>query len=567
MASSPESNSKKATRTYKKQNVNYEQKYAGDENAHIDLGEDCDSIQATEDHSRKGTLQSDTFITGVPVAPSPVPQKTLPGDKSHNSKEDVNLRDLNEIEERLSAVNTTQASLRAELEAYVSEVRGRTNADGERLVEFPDTFDTDVENDAKREAGWRKFISSRVLEHPNEKNQREMRRKMELGLDRIQQLDLKLENAEMKYLKQKSAMKGSTDKLESQEPVWGGKKIDLDANKGVESAAGEDAVVTRADEINRRSAILGRQVLLTEDEEARVSNIMKDMMAEIQSEVSIQMGNSTAVSNDDSNNNSKTKNSPIEPNAYCPADNDEAKLVNLETKLLHHQGGREHNAPTGLVFDERRGTYILVDPQNVNAEKTKREESLKSNDVLADMRRKRMKKIKLEQIDSALQALENAPIVPVETSVAHGISSTGSARKKKKGRRKESDGSKNASARQPTSLRAILRPVSPRQIEDAIKKAKAEVDTVVDEEMIQKLVEEAKLKIEHSKELANASPSHPAVRRKEGENHDNTKEFTEREISRSSAEQSKGTKTVVVKERRSPSKITMRVNMTTKKDL
>ena len=132
----------------------------------------------------------------------------MPGDKSHNSKEDANLRDLNEIEERLSAVNTTQASLRAELEAYVSEVRGRTNADGERLVEFPDTFDTDVENDAKREAGWRKFISSRVLEHPNEKNQREMRRKMELGLDRIQQLDLKLENAEMKYLKQKNAMKG-----------------------------------------------------------------------------------------------------------------------------------------------------------------------------------------------------------------------------------------------------------------------------------------------------------------------------------------------------------------------
>ena len=64
---------------------------------------------------------------------------------------------------------------------------------------------------------------------------------------------------------------------------------------------------------------------------------MKDMMAEIQSEVSMELGNSTAVSNDDSNNNSKAKNSPIEPNAYCPADNDEEKLVNLETKLLHHQ--------------------------------------------------------------------------------------------------------------------------------------------------------------------------------------------------------------------------------------
>ena len=151
MASSTKSNSKKATRTYKNKNVNYEQKYSGDENVQIDdLGEGCDNIQAAEDRSSKNTLQRDTFITGVPVAPSPLPQKSVPGDKSHNSKEDVNLRDLNEIEERLSAVNSTQASLRAELEAYVSEVRERTDADGERLVEFPDTFDTDVENDAKK---------------------------------------------------------------------------------------------------------------------------------------------------------------------------------------------------------------------------------------------------------------------------------------------------------------------------------------------------------------------------------------------------------------------------------
>ena len=138
-----------------------------------------------------------------------------------------------------------------------------------RLVEFPDTFDTDVENDA--EAGWRKFISSRVLEHPNEKNQRDMKRKIELGLDRIQQLDLKLENTEMKYLKQKNAMKGSTDKFESDEPVWGGKRIDLDANKGVESTAKRCSRIY-FDEINNVVAILGRQVLLTEDEEARVSN-------------------------------------------------------------------------------------------------------------------------------------------------------------------------------------------------------------------------------------------------------------------------------------------------------
>ena len=558
--------SKTAARICKNRDVNYEQKYAGDENSQIGLGKGSQNTGATENDSRKNTLEGDTFITGVPVAPSPLPQKLVPNDKTHNSKEDANLRDLNDIEERLSAVNSTQASLRAELEAYVSEVRERTDADGERLVQFPDTFDTDVENDAKREAGWRKFISSRVLEHPNEKGQREMRRKMELGLDRIQQLDRKLEDAEMKYLKQKNAMKGSTDELGDEEPRWGGKKIELDANKKVELTGEEDTVITRADEINRRSAILGRQALLTEEEESRVSNIMKDMMEEIQNEVNMELGNSSAVSNDDSSNTPPNmKKSPIEPNAYCPDDNDEVQLVNIETKLLRHQGGREHNAPTGLVFDERRGTYILVDPQNVNAEKTKREESLKSNDVLADMRRKRMKKVKLEQIDSALQALENAPIEPVETSSAHETSSTGSIQEKNRGLRKESKGSKKASARQPTSLRAILRPVSPRQIEDVIKKAKAEVDTVVDEEMVNKLVEQAKRKIEHTKDVAKNSPSHPDVHRKKDENLDNTKESTAKKMTRGSPEKSNCTKIVVVKEQRSPSKIVGEAKGTKKK--
>ena len=96
--------------------------------------------------------------------------------------------------------------------------------------------------------------------------------------------------------------------------------------------------------------------------------------------------------------------------------------------------------------------------------------------------------------------------------------------------------------------------MSPRQIEAVIKKAKAEVDTVVDEEMINKLVEKAKLKIEHTKKLANTSPSNPAVRRKEGESHEYYKESTGKKVSRSSPEHSKCTKTVVVKERRSPSK-------------
>ena len=100
---------------------NYEQKYTDEfENTKNDLDEG----------NTNDPIKKDTFLTGVPVAPSPIPPK--PDELQKNG--------LVKIEERLNEVNSTQASLRAELEAYVNEVRGRTGDDGERLVEFPENF-------------------------------------------------------------------------------------------------------------------------------------------------------------------------------------------------------------------------------------------------------------------------------------------------------------------------------------------------------------------------------------------------------------------------------------------
>ena len=513
--------SKKKQRNMDNNNVkkNYEQKYMDDddENTKDNLGEG-DTIK-----------KDDTFLTGVPVAPSPIPPKSVTVKDEEQTSVKNTTNGLTKIEERLNVVNDTQASLRAELEAYVNEVRGRTGEDGERLVEFPENFDSDVEKDAKREAGWRKFISSQVLEHPNEEEQRKMKRMMENGLERIQKLDAKLEEAELKYLESKNKLKGKEDEIEKLKSRWGGEKISFDDNVVVKnddittSADGEAIVTSRVDEINKRSAVLGRQVLLTEDEEQRVANIMQDMMDDIKNEVNMELGNDTAKLEETVVENLTKQPVHIEPNAYCPVESEEEELVELETRLLNHQGSREHAAPTGLVFDERRGTYILVDPQNVNAEKTKREESLKSNDVLADMRRKRMKKVKLEQIESALEALKTAPIIPVDsnTSVTTTTTTTTTTTPMKRGRKKKSP---NKSSRQPTSLRAILKPVSPRQIETVIKIAKSEVDTIVEKEIIDKLVEDAKLKIEIEKESDNNNNNTPRNPPDNNKNNDNDNE-------------------------------------------
>ena len=371
---------------------------------------------------------------------------------------------MGKIEERLNAVNDEHAKMRAELEAYVQEVRDRTDDSGEKLVEFPENFDLDTDQEAKREAGWRKFISSQVLDHPNEEEERKVKKQLELGLEKIQELDEALEKAEMKYLESKRNMKG-TEESESEyaEPKQRPKRRTKSP-----PASPTDGDATRVDEVNKRSAQLGRQVLLTEEEEARVSDIMADLMDEIKQEAQAELyGQKMGEGAGDA----APPRVVDPPNAYCLESEQSEVLVDLETQLVEHQDLREHAAPTGLVFDERRGTYILVDPADVNKEKSKREPTLKSNDVLSNMRRKRIEKQKLEQIDNALEAMKDAPVQLVE----------------KKYRKEE-----NSPARRPTSLRAFLKPVSPNQIHAAVKEARKEVVEVADPARIEELVDRAK---------------------------------------------------------------------------
>ena len=78
----------------------------------------------------------------------------------------------------MTQVQATQDQMRQELERYLNEVRSRTDVDGKALVDFPDTFDADAQSEADRKSSWRKFISSRVMEHPDEAVDREQRVKM-----------------------------------------------------------------------------------------------------------------------------------------------------------------------------------------------------------------------------------------------------------------------------------------------------------------------------------------------------------------------------------------------------
>jgi hypothetical protein len=450
----------------------------------------------------EGTVASDpTFITGVPSAPTPV-------------------SGMGKIEERLNAVNDEQAKMRAELEAYVKEVRGRTDEAGDKLVDFPDSFDSDAEKEAKREAGWRKFISTQVLEHPNEEEERKMKKKLELGLGRIQELDMELEKAEMKYLESKSKLKGSEG---------GGEDEDEDGEVAepvrrrtkpapVSPSENDGTSPSRVDAVNKRSAQMGRQVLLTEEEEDRVNDIMADMMDEIRQEAHAELyGQKTGEAPDGKPTSARV---PDAPNAYCPEEGESEVLVDLETKLVEHQDLREHTAPTGLVFDERRGTYILVDPADVNKEKSKREPTLKSNDVLASMRRERIVKQKLEQIDSALEALKDAPVHLIESTATPAAKN---GRGKTNGKKKTGD---HSPSRRPTSLRAFLKPVSPSRIHTAVEEARREVVDMADQESIGELVAQVKEAVivatdppettpreESRQESKSSTPSPPAKRK------------------------------------------------------
>jgi hypothetical protein len=83
-----------------------------------------------------------------------------------------------DLEDRIVQVQETQDQMRQELEKYLEDVRSRTGDDGTVLVEFPETFDADSQSETNREASWRKFISDRVMSHPNEEFDRETKKKL-----------------------------------------------------------------------------------------------------------------------------------------------------------------------------------------------------------------------------------------------------------------------------------------------------------------------------------------------------------------------------------------------------
>jgi hypothetical protein len=440
---------------------------ASKEDSEANLEKNTDSTYESKyDDVAVAEYEEDTFITTVPTQS---PAETPSSGKGN----------INAMEERLITVQEEQAKMRAELEAYVKELSSRTDESGEKLLEFP--TETEGEKEAKREAEWRKHISDHVLDHPSEEEDRKMKMKIELGFDRIDELDKALEDAELKYMEHMKAQQEvrkaeksvKTSENEEIKNRFGGEKV-LFKDDDEEEASKSPS---RAESLNKRSAELGRQVLLTEEEESRVEGIMSDMMGEIRAKVDSEIAGKPVQDETDGNISARN----LVPNAYCVNNEDSQILVHLEEKLVEHRTDREHAAPTGLVFDERRGTYILVDPADVNIERSAREPSLQSDDILASMRRKRIELIKLEQIDSALNSLKGAPVHVIENTSSRG----------------DRDRSRNSRspARKPTSLRAILKPVSPRHIRMALEKAKEEVVDIAEKSAIESIIVEAKKSI------------------------------------------------------------------------
>jgi len=132
-----------------------------------------DSTTPTIDSKRKEITASNVSLLSTATTRPP----------TANMEEDMNMETKDgttkvDIEGRIDKVQETQDQMRAELEKYLQDVRSRTGDDGTALVEFPDTFDTDAESETDRESSWRKFISDRVLSHPDEELDRETKKKM-----------------------------------------------------------------------------------------------------------------------------------------------------------------------------------------------------------------------------------------------------------------------------------------------------------------------------------------------------------------------------------------------------
>ena len=161
----------------------------------------------SEQHTFLQEQNSRIFLTDVrntnapPALPLPLPPPSTPvkdhssegtgvaaatlGHRSPEGRENTSTatgasprEQKNNLEGRILQVQETQNKMRAELEQYLQDVRARTDEDGTALVEFPDSFDVESDEATTRESSWRKFISERVLSHPDEELDRKTQKKM-----------------------------------------------------------------------------------------------------------------------------------------------------------------------------------------------------------------------------------------------------------------------------------------------------------------------------------------------------------------------------------------------------
>lgn len=364
--------------------------------------------------------------------------------------------------------------MRRELESYLSDLSTRTGVDGEALVSFPENANSVDGAEADREKNWRKFISESVLEHPDEEEGRKQRAKVEKGLGRIVELDRKLEEAEQKYQESQRRLKelqieigevldAETQATRSAPRV---RKTSSPPRQGPISPS-----ASRLEQLNGRAAEVGRAVLLTAQEEARVAEILGDILLDEDAETKESGGVSGSGS------------SAWAEHVYVGGDDPESvrsSEIDDQLKSFNKDSTPAASRTRRLIFSERRNAFVFVDPDQPDAveskfltgsgskagSKDKRRHDRRKDkgassklsegdgdakeDVLSSMRRNRVAKIKEKQIDAALAALKDAPLAPV---TSHG----------------------DTSPRPPQSIRAVVQPVSRGDISRVLSLAKDEL--------------------------------------------------------------------------------------------
>ncbi len=202
----------------------------------------------------------------------------------------------------------------------------------------------------------------------------------------------------------------------------------------------------RLELLNERAANVGRTVLLTEEEEARVAALLA--LPDDGDGDGDAAGAATKTSGDGATAAAASAIAAVFGPAFAFGGEDAVRGNAIDDELRAF-GADESRARTRLVFSEKRNAFVLVDgsegagagqdsPRSPAEKKKKRKKKKKkrngtrdtrdagggetkartptheSPDVLADMREKRLAKIKEQQIDDALLALQQAPLARVD---------------------------------------------------------------------------------------------------------------------------------------------------------